>query len=155
MGIRVHRYANVAVAHQVLQGLGIHAGSGHVAAVCVPAYVRSDAGQLHPIDLVVAVHHVLEPVLPVHGYLGRPVFIQVEEAGAAVYHDLLLGLSPFCNDGLEAFVDFICHWQHPGSGACFSGIYVEVHMGIPLQLMIDVDDPVLHVQVTKGKSAEL
>ena len=107
MGIRVHRHANVAVAHQVLQCLGIHAGSCHVAAVGMPAYMRSDAGKLHPIDLVVAVHHVLEPVLPVHGYLGRPVFIQVEEAGAAVYHDLLLGLSPFCNDSLEAFVDFM------------------------------------------------
>ena len=147
MSIRVHRHANVAVAHQVLQGLGIHAGSCHVAAVGMPAYMRSDAGKLHPVDLVVAVHHVLEPVLPVHGYLGRPVFVQVEEAGAAVYHDLLLGPASFGNDGLEAFVDFIRHWQHPGSRACLGGIYVEVHMGIPLQLMVDVDDPVLHVQI--------
>ena len=155
MGLRIHRPANVAVAHQVLQCLGIHAGSGHVAAVGMPAHVRSDARQLDPVDLVVAVYHVLEPVLPVHGYLRRPVFVQVEEAGTAVYHDFLLGPTSFCNDGLEAFVDFIRHWQHPGSRACLGGIYVEVHMGISLQLMIDVDDPVLHVQVTKGKSAEL
>ena len=58
-----HRHA---APHQVLKSLRVHPGSSLVAAVGMAAHVRSDVRHLHPVDLVAAVDHMVEPVLPVH-----------------------------------------------------------------------------------------
>ena len=42
MGVGVHGHTNLRMAHQILQGLGIHATSGLLAAVSMTAHMRSD-----------------------------------------------------------------------------------------------------------------
>ena len=66
MRIGIHRHADIAVAHKVLEYFGIHPGTGHVAAVGMAADMRRDGGHLHAVDFIVPVNHVVEAVLPVH-----------------------------------------------------------------------------------------
>lgn len=89
------------MAHQVLQGLGIHTEPCHVAAVGVAANVRRDIRYLNPIDIVVALHHVVETVLPVHGHKWHSCFIYEKEAAVSVDHSFReLRLAPiFQNPG--------------------------------------------------------
>ena len=147
-----HRHA---APHQVLQRLRVHPGSGLVAAVGVAAYMGSDVRQLQTIDLVVPVHHIVEAMLPVHRNQGHPLIVQIEETGITIDHFLQLRCSPILKDRLEAPVYFFCHRQLSFSGTRFRLYDLILHPGIPLQLMVDVNDPFFHIQVSDGKPAEL
>ena len=52
--VSVEGNSNFRVPHKVLQGLWIHACSCHIAAVGMPANVRSDVRHLHSVNIVVA-----------------------------------------------------------------------------------------------------
>ncbi|MBP5169356.1 MAG: hypothetical protein ILP14_09180 [Oscillospiraceae bacterium] len=44
------------------------------------AYMGRDIRHLLPENLVVPVHHVIEPVFPMHGHQRHPVIIQEKES---------------------------------------------------------------------------
>ena len=50
-------------------------------------------------------------------------------------------------DVLEGFVDFVRHWKQARSGSRLRTNYVVLTAPITLQLLVDVDDPVLQVDV--------
>ena len=62
MGVSIQRDSDVAVSHNVLQRLGIHAGFGHIGAECVSAHVGRDFGHLHPVNAVRCAHEMLAKV---------------------------------------------------------------------------------------------
>ena len=115
MRINVERNSDIAVAHQVLEGLGVHARFGHVAAVRMPADVWRDPRHLHPVDTIIFIHHGLHTVLPVEGHQRKAC---------------------------------------ARSGIRLGGFDHQPHVRQPLQLVIDVDDPVFHVQVADGQPTE-
>ena len=59
VSVSVERDADIAVAHQVLQRLRVHACFCLIAAVGMAADVRGDVGHLDPVDIVVALDHTL------------------------------------------------------------------------------------------------
>ena len=105
VGVSVERDADIAVAHQVLQRLRIHPGLGLIAAVGMAADVRGDVRHLDPVDIVVALDHMVEPVLPVHGHFWQAVLVQKQKTAAPVDHALDPGGRPVLDDGAEALLD--------------------------------------------------
>ena len=155
MGVDVHRHADIAVPHQVLERFRVHPGLGLVAAVGVAADMRGDVRHLHPEDLIVPVHHVVEPVFPVHRHQRHALVVQVEEADVSVDHLLDCRRLTVFEDGLKAAEDLLRHGDLPGACVRLCGLDDVLNRGSPLQLLVNVDDPVLHVQVADGQAAEL
>ena len=63
------------MSHKILQRFWIHAGFRHIAAIRVPANMRRDIRHLHPIDIVVPLHHVVKAMfnaLPLTAVLCHP-----------------------------------------------------------------------------------
>ena len=52
--------------HKILQRLRVHSGFRHIAAIRVPANMWRDIRHLHPIDIVVPLHHVVKAMFPMH-----------------------------------------------------------------------------------------
>ena len=65
MRVGVQGDADIRMAHQILEGVRIHSLLGFLAAVGVPADMRSDLRRLHPVDLVVLLSDVLKILFPV------------------------------------------------------------------------------------------
>ena len=63
MSVRVHSYTDVRMPHKALKSLGVHSDSCYIAAACMAANVRSDVWNLHSVNLVVPIQHVVEAVL--------------------------------------------------------------------------------------------
>lgn len=154
MRIDVERNSDIAMAHQVLEGLGVHARFGHVAAVRMPADVWRDPRHLHPVDTIIFIHHGLHAVLPVKGHQRKACFVQVKESAVPFYHFLYFWFRPVLKDGLEAAVHLVCHGELARSGIRLGGFDHQPHVRQPLQLVVDVDDPVFHVQVADGQPTE-
>ena len=53
MRVGIQSNTDIRMPHQILEGVRIHAFLGFLAAVGVPAYMRSDLRHLHPVDLVI------------------------------------------------------------------------------------------------------
>ena len=63
MGVSVHGYTDVRMPHNALKSLGVHSDSCYIAAAGMAANVRSDVWNLHSVNLVVPIHHVVEALL--------------------------------------------------------------------------------------------
>ena len=154
VSIGVHGHANVRMTHQVLQCLWVHAGACHVAAVGMAADVGRDVGNLDSVNLIVAFDHMVEAVFPVHCNLRQTLLVQKQEATVAVNDFLHRWCFPVLQNSLEASVDILCHRNLPRTGVCLGAFNVNCHASA-LKLMVDVDDPVLHIQISDGQSTEL
>ena len=117
--------------------------------------MRSDVRQLFPVDLVVAAHRMVEPVLPVHRHFRHAILVQVQKPCVAANHLLYSRRFPVLKDRLKAAEHFLCHGELPCSCIRLGRLDHVLHFGSPLQLLIDVDDPLLHVEIVDGQSAEL
>ena len=94
MGVGVERDADIAVAHQVLERLRVHPCFCLIAAIGMAADVRGDVGHLDPVDIVVALDHMVEPVLPVHRHFRQAVLVQKQKTAVPVDHALDPGSGP-------------------------------------------------------------
>lgn len=92
MRVGIHRYADVRMAHQVLQRLRIHPRSCHVRAVGVAAYMRRNRRHLYSVNLIVTVDRIPKIVLPVQGDQRFSIFLVVKKTGVSLYHRLGLRL---------------------------------------------------------------
>ena len=152
MGVGVQRDANIRVAHEILQRLGVHTALCHVGTKCVPANVRGDFGHLHLIDAVVLLADVLEVMLPMKRHHRFAVLVQVQKAAPAVDHRLSLGLWPVGNNPLESLVHIICHGDFPCSARSFRVLDDILHVPFALKLVVDTDFSVLHIQISQRQS---
>ncbi len=66
MHVGIQRDTDIAMSHQVLERLWVHAGLLHVATVGMAADMGSDIRHLHPVDIIVPFDHVVEAVFPMH-----------------------------------------------------------------------------------------
>ena len=98
----------------------------------MPADVRSDVRQLLPVDLVVAAHCMVEPVLPVHGHFRHAVLVQIQKPCVAANHLLYLRSFPILQDRLKAAEDLLCHGELPGACISLGRLDHVLHLGGPL-----------------------
>lgn len=119
MGVHIEGDGNVAVAHQVLEGLGTDPGQSHIGAVCVAADVRRNPGQLIFIDVVVFSDAIFEVMLPVQRNHWVPILIIVEEFSHSINDGFHLWRSSPLQNGHKASVHLIGHRQQPGSSLGF------------------------------------
>ena len=117
--------------------------------------MRGNGRHLHTVDLVVAFDHVVEAVLPVHGDFRHACLVQVQKACVSSDHLLDQRRFPVLQDRLKAAEDLLCQGDLSGTGVGLGLLNDVLHPAGALQLVVDVDDPVLHVQVLDGQPAEL
>lgn len=86
MRIGVKRNPYITMSHKVLQRLRVHSGFRHIAAIRMPANMRRDIGHLHPINIVVPLHHMIKPMFPVHCHQWQAFVIQKQEPGVSIHH---------------------------------------------------------------------
>ena len=155
MGVGIDGNADVGMPHEVLERLRVHARLGLIAAVGMAADVRGDVRHLDPVDIIVALDHMVEPVLPVHRHFRQAVLVKKQKTAAAVDHALDPGGRPVLNDGAEALLDVCRHRELAGSGMGLGLLDHKAHVRIALKLMIDVDQVVLKVDVLDCQPAKL
>ena len=153
--VSVERDADIAVTHQVLKRLRIHARLGLIAAVGMAADVRSDVGHLDPVDIIVALDHMIEPMLPVHGHFRQAVLVQKQKTAAPVDHALDPGGRPVLDDGAEALLDVRRHRELAGSGVGLGLLNHERHIRAPLELVVDIDQVMLKIDIADCQPTEL
>ena len=153
MGVHIQGDTDVAVAHQVLEGLGAHPGQGHVGAVSVTAHVRGDLRQLVLVGAVVFLQDMLKILLPVQSHHGLAIFIIKKELPHPVDNGFHLWRPPLLEDGHKAPVHFVRHGQQPGPGLGFGGQDVIFTVGF-LELLVHVDGPLFQVDVVHRQPAE-
>ena len=83
MCVNVERHTDVAVPHEVLQCLGVHPCLRLVTTIGVAADVRRNVRQLLQMDLIVATHRMVEPVLSVHRHFRHTIFVQIQKTSVA------------------------------------------------------------------------
>ena len=93
MRICIKCYGDIAVPHDILQYLWIHAGFCHICTKRMSAHVRYNLWQLYLINAVVLAYRELEILLPMQRYTWFSVLIQEEKSGISVYNWLNLWLS--------------------------------------------------------------
>ena len=94
MRICIQRYADIWVAHQILQCFWIHSGFCHIWAIGVSAYMRCNVWHLHPVNVIVSADHMIKAVLPVHCHKWYSIIIVKQESAISIY-GLLHFLSHF------------------------------------------------------------
>lgn len=141
--------------HQVLQRLRVHAGFRHVAAVGVAADMRRDVRHLHPVDIVIPLYHVVEPVFPVHRHQRVAVLIQKQESRVPVYHPFIPWRLPVLDDALEAPRHIIRHGYFPCACIGLGRFHDQLHVGSPLELVVYVQYLILKVNIPQRQPAEL
>ncbi len=147
MGVSIHRYAYVRVTHKVLECLGGHSCSCHIAAVCMPANVWGYARHLEFEYFIVPCDCVLEPMLPMHCDFWHTVLISEKKATVAVYHYFRRVIGSALRNGLKHLIDIICHRQFSCACVGFGRFDKITHIGSPLQLVIYVNDAVFHINI--------
>ena len=118
----------------------VHPCFGLIAAISVAANMRSDVWHLHPVNIVVPSDHVIEAVFPMHRHFRVAVLIREKESGISIHHPLAFRLFPILDDCLETLCCILCHWQLPCSGICFGGFNHQLHIGSPLELVVDINN---------------
>ncbi len=146
--------ADFTMPHQVLQRFRIHACLCLIAAVGMAADVRRDIRHLHPVNLVVLADHAVEAVFPVQRDQRHTVFVEVQEAAVAVHEGFPSQFLSVLNDCLKAPGDLLGDRNLPLTGIRLGGLYHILHFGSALKLVVDVDHPVLQVNVFQRQTAE-
>lgn len=155
MGVGIQRDSDVAVSHNVLQRLGIHAGFCHIGAEGVSAYMGCDFWHLHPVNAVILVANVLKILLPVQCHHGHPILVQIEETAFSADEGLFFLLLSVCNNGRKAIPHLRCHGHHSGAAAGLCGLNDILHIPCALQLVIDNNAVIFEVNVVNCQPNEL
>ena len=152
VGVGVHRYANLGMTHKVLQRFGIHTAFCLVGAVGMAAHMGRNQGKLFLVNAVVLLPGVLEVMLPMHCHHRAVILVKEQETRIAVNGRLDLGWLSACQDSLETGVNIVFHRQHSCSCVGLGGFNVLCAITSPLQLMVNSDSLVLHIQVADRQS---
>ncbi len=155
VGVGVHGDADLGMAHEILQCLGIHAALGLVGAVGMAAHMGRDVGQLVLVGLVVLLHDALKVFLPVHGHRGTVILVIEQKASVAVDGGLNIRRLPARQDPLEAGVNIVLHGEDPGACVGLGGGDVLGAVASALKLMVDADGFGLHVQIADSQATKL
>ena len=96
--------------------------------------MRRDVRHLLPEDIVVPVHHMVEPVLPVHGHFWHSVIVQEKETTVTVDDLFNRWRFPRLQDPLEALANLVAHRQPPCTRIRLGFLNDIVHITHLLQL---------------------
>lgn len=96
--------------------------------------------------------NVLKVFLPMQGYHRHIIFIQIQETTFAVNHRLFFYFLPICKNPLKTNIYLIGHRDFPCTACSFRILNHILHISFSLQLMIDVDFFVLHINIIQRQS---
>ena len=139
--------------HQILKYLWIHSGLRHIRTVCVSAYMRCNFRKLHTIDAIVLVNRMLEVFLPMHCHHRLTVLIKAKEPGITINHRFYPWWSAIFQYTLKAFIYIVLHRNHSCTGIGLCRINIDQRSSL-LQLMVNVDGSVLHIQILNRQSCK-
>ena len=94
MGVCIQRNTDIRMSHDILQGLGIHAGLRHIGTECMSAHMGSDFRELHLVDAVIFFPNVLEVFFSVQSPHRHSILIQKQESCITVNHRLHFRFGP-------------------------------------------------------------
>ena len=154
MGIGVQCNTNIRMAHDILQGFGVHAAFRHVGAEGMAADMGCDFRKLHLINAVVFLHNMLKVLFPMQGNHGHIILVQEEKTGVAIDHRFCKQLFPIVDDPAETSHDVIAHGDEPLTAFGLGFLDDIPHISGSLQLMIHPDSLILEVNVRNGQSAK-
>lgn len=132
MGVSVEGNADIRMAHDVLQGLGVHAGFCHVGTEGMPAHMGRHLGHGDAVDPVVLLHNMLQILLPVECHHGHVVLVQEQKTRIAVYHRLPFRLTPVGNDPPETGRHILRHGNITDAAFRLGPLDHILHLGRPL-----------------------
>ena len=133
MRVGIHRYADVRMAHQVLQRLRIHPRPCHVRAVGVASYMRRNRRHLYSVDLIVTVDRIPKIVLPVQGDQRFSVLVVVKKTGVSLYLIFSYSLSP----GFSFFRGLYAAGFRTDTGSTFNSAVFIKHLLMILPVLIE------------------
>ena len=87
-----------------------------------------DVGKLDTENLVVSCHHVIEPMLPVHGNQGEPLLVQEQKSTVTVHDALHPWLLPILQNCLEALSHVLRDGEPPCPGIGLGGLDGIAHI---------------------------
>ena len=154
MRVSVQRHADIAVTHDILQCLRVHAGLGHVRAEGMPTHMGRDLRKLHTIGRIVLVHSMGHVLLPVQRHHRHIIFVQEQKTGVTVDHRLFPWLLPVLDDPAEASCHFVGHRYIAVALFCLGFLDHILHLTGSLQLVIYLDSAILKLNVRNGKAAK-
>lgn len=145
--VNIHCYRNARMPHKVLQSLGVHSYSRHIATVCMSTNMRSDVRHLYLENVIVSLDCVIESVFPMHGYFRHSILISEKKSGITLNHYLGKVCRSVFNDCLKHLENIIRHRKFPCSGISLGRFDNVLAPGSSLQLMINVDGSIFHIYI--------
>ena len=93
-------------------------------------------------------------MFPMKPYHRMTILIDEKESGITVNHRFRLHFGSFLQNTPECFINIIRHGKNSGSGICFCCRNVNIRTN-PLNLMINVNQTLLHINIRYGESCKL
>ena len=154
MGIIIHGNLDIRMAHDVLQGFGIHTGKSHFRTEGMTHGVerhvlRQDRAELFGVLFSDAVENVL--VVACHSGVARPGAEQ--EISIIINFDVVFsGAGQYT---LECLSNVIPHADFTDTALGLGVIYIPAHLVLPEKLVVDGDNTRFHVHVIPCEAAKL
>ena len=119
------------------------------------AHMGRDFGEFFLVNLVVLLHSVVKVMFPMHRHHREFFLIQEQETRIPLNDRLLHRCFSVCQDSLETGIHLILHRQH--SCACVGLCGFNVLGAIPsaLELVVNMNGLILHIQVIHSQTHKL
>lgn len=146
MSIIAHRHSHAGMAHDILQGLWVHALVCHPGTKCVPTGMGCNIGQGLVVALVVLLDKTAEHIVIVDGYIRQSLWIETQEICIALHRDRLFR-HPVFQQSLECLTDLTAHWDFSAASLGLGPFNIIPYLCISDQLMIHLDKSIGKIQV--------
>ena len=134
------------MAHDVLQGFGVHTGIGHPRTEIMPEGVGCDFGKLLLVELVILLHKPFNHGIVVGRRLGQTVPVEEQEIRVAIHRDRLHLAASF-EYAPEGFIGFLTHVELPDAAFGFRRFNIEAYFSVPQKLVVYQDGTVFEIQM--------
>ena len=141
------------MAHEVLQGFGVHTGIGHPCTEIMPESVGCDVGELLLVELVILLHKPFNHGIIVGRSLWQAIPIEEQEIRVAIHCDCFHFTATF-EYAPERFIGFLAHVKLPDAFFGLGRFNVEAYFRVPQKLVVYQNSTVFEIQVG-GKAAKL
>ena len=144
------------MAHDVLEDLRIHSGTGHIRAERMTAsmrrYVRK---RFVGMELAVLAQGPTELILYVKSDLRTIVLVDQEKSTVPINQELLLYSWTFLEDVFQSLKYIIGHRNKASPAFSLCLLYIVTSLVVSKNLMVDTDALVLEIKIVDRKATEL
>lgn len=118
MGVGIQCYADVCMAHDVLQCLGVHPGFCHIGTEGMSAHMRGYFRHLDAVNLVILLDNMLHVLLSMKRYHGHIVLVQKQKTNVSIYHGFRFGNRTVGDDPAETGCYLLGHRNIADAAFC-------------------------------------